>query len=479
MKKLLSILLVLSLVGAACMFAVSCTTPENKEPGATPTATSYVVLDINPTVEMTLTEDDMVISATASNDDAKVLLAQVSIEGKRLEDAAEALANESVELGFIAEATNSSISITVVGDTTELEEAIYNKIKDKFTTCVEAKCHFVLGVDKDVLLSLETELAELKAANPDNQAIQNLNVARYRMIVSAMEKDGTLTLETALTMETRDLLRAIRDGSLRHLEAELEKMEAEAELELELLRDQMYLEFNNAFIKAQATALVALREVEHQLEILEEYDLEISAVLTMTEAEVRQVASILELTPEETEAFVKKCEGLDGNYSPHNLKFAINCLYRNTAPEAREAFAEKYEQVEDYLETLEEEVKIPDSVVTAVKALASTVKQLNPTTEVDIPTDEELETYEGIEELIEALEDLVEDKIEALEASIRLTIKTGGLTEEEEQKLKELESKLKAKEAEQEREFERLEDELEGKFKENLNGWMNRHHGDK
>ncbi len=477
MKKLLSVMLILSLVGTACLFVIGCANTEDETKTPPATAASYVVIDINPTVEMTVSEDNIVISATASNDDAKVLLNQVKIEGKELEAAAEALADASIELGFIAENENGNISITVVGDTQEIEEAVFNKVKGKFRECVEKKCHFDLGVVKDVLLSLETELNALKTANPGNAAIQALNIAEYRMIVSAMEKDATLTLETALTMTNRELMRVIRDGMMKHSGEEFERLELEMEQELEKLKDKIYLEIDNALIKMQSQAIIALRDIEHKIEMLEEFELEMAQKVTLTEENVRQIATLLGLTAEEEEAFVAKCEGLDGTYSVHNLKYAINCLYRNMAAEARETFEDKYERVEDYIEHLEENLTVSPELVALAKSYAEAFLEATKNTTYVIPSNEALANMEVFEEFLEDMEDMVEDVIEDMEDALRELISISGLSEEEKRKLKELERHFEAKEDELEREFERVEDEIEREFKEHINGWMDRHHG--
>ncbi len=480
MKKLLSLLLTLTLIGTACLLTAGCslsvgTTPPISAPAESATAASYVVVDINPTVEMTLSEEELVVTATASNDDAKILLNQADVEGKTLEEATELLADASIELGFISEGENSEISITVVADTAELEEKVFGKIRDKFCAHVQEKCHFTLGVVKDVLLSVESELNDLKAANPENQAIRELNIAKYRLIVSAMEKDSTLTLETALTMSTRDLVRIIRDGAAKHIGAEFEKLEIEMEYEMQQLQDKVYTDMLGVLVLDKTIQLAALRELEYHIELLEECEMKGYETVVLTEENVKQVAALLALTEEETAAFLEKCVGLDGTYSVHNMKYAINRIYRNLAETEREAFKEGYDLVEDYIETLEKNIVVPNTLVVILKGYVDSYNRVFADTPVTMP--ESFATLAELDAFLEIFEEAVEERIEAIEDYLEEQVEKAGKKAEFESKMDALENDLDAKEEELEREHDRLKGELEEEFRQHLDSWMDRHHG--
>ncbi len=473
MKKLLSAMLVLALVATIGLFAVSCLEPDPLPAETASVATSYVVIDINPSVELTISSENVVLSAGAINDDAEVLLSQVTIVGTDVEEASEVLADASVELGFISEEDNAEISITICGETVEIEDEVFNKIKDKFCEHVKEKCNFNLGVEKDVLLSLKTELEALKAENPENEAIQKLNIAHYRMIVSAMEKDETLTLEVALSMSTKQLVDIIKESTLKQIDKELEKVRREAEQEMKELEDSVYKEIDNVLVKAHATAISALRKIEHHLEILEDYDLKHEMTLTLTAAQVEEIASMLGLTGEEATAFVEKCCGLDGTYTLKNIECSINRLYRNTTAAEREAFEEKYELVEEYIETLEETMTVPGKYVEQVKSAAEQVKKMLNNETLVIP--ETVTTYEELDELIDAIEDMIEDKIEALEEEIEDIIEEYGLKDAYEAEAERIKDEYEAAEERLEDEYERYEEECERRHEENINNWMNRY----
>ncbi len=488
MKKLLSVLLILSLVSAVGMFAVSCElfADEKKPSGDTPVtpgtataeSTSYVVLDINPTLELTLSETNVVLSADASNDDAEVLLSEVAVEGKPLEEATEEIADASVELGFIEENVNTEISVTVCGENAEQEEALYKRIKEKISHHVKEKHNINLGVERDALLTLRSELETLKSENPDNEKIQSLNIARYRMIVSAMEKDSTLTLEAALELTTRELIGIIKEKSMKDFDAELDKLEMELEQKYEREIDNIYFTFDNLLLSAKATELLVLREIEHSLEAIEECELETYKTIRLTEENVLRVATMLGLDETETASFKEDCKTLEGAYSVRNMEYAINRMYRNLPPQEREAFEELYDEViEEYLETLEESVDVPQEIVNAVKASAQQFVTMTGKTEFVIP--EAITTLEELDAFLERFEDLVEEVIEEKEEALEHLIETLGLEEEYEKEKERIEREEEEAERAFEKEANRHKEEKQKEKEEFIQNWHQHHAKDK
>ncbi len=84
-----------------------------------PTRTRMTV-DVNPSVEFILDENNKVISATAMNDDAGVLLVGEAFVGKSSEDAVEMMLSIATETGYLVkgnvEASENTVSISVTGD---------------------------------------------------------------------------------------------------------------------------------------------------------------------------------------------------------------------------------------------------------------------------------------------------------------------------------------------------------------------------
>lgn len=81
------------------------------------TASAYVTVDINPSVELTINEDRDVIGLTALNDDGKQVLADLKLIGESVEEAVAAFTEAAREGGFLQD--NAEIVITASDADTE------------------------------------------------------------------------------------------------------------------------------------------------------------------------------------------------------------------------------------------------------------------------------------------------------------------------------------------------------------------------
>ena len=204
MKKLL-----LSLVIAfGLIFMAGCTLTPNSTNKSTEAkeAVSCISLDINPEIEIMIDEDDVVVEVYANNDDAKVLLlGEVSLEGKTLEEVLEILTELCVKAGYLDE-NNKVIDFTV---TSTVSEEKVKELKEKVDSKIKAKAEklgFEIKLTNKGVFSLIRQLEKLKEENPDNQLIQDLSVEKFRLILSAQSSDPTLTLEVAVTLNEKELI---------------------------------------------------------------------------------------------------------------------------------------------------------------------------------------------------------------------------------------------------------------------------------
>ncbi len=169
-------------------------------------AASYVSLDINPSLELVLDKKDKVISVTAENEDAEVLLyEETDLTGKDIDKVIDRLTALAEELGYLSE-DNKVIDMTVssaLGD--ERVKKLEGKIQAKCKV-VSEKFGFSIEVSKEGAYSLVRELNKLKEAYPDNEAIQNLDVAAYKLILAAQKGDSTLTIEAAVQLDDEALM---------------------------------------------------------------------------------------------------------------------------------------------------------------------------------------------------------------------------------------------------------------------------------
>ena len=140
-KKLLSLTLCLCLLAGMVLPLASCKKSEAAPPAGTYTR---MTVDINPSVEFMVDDQNKVVSVTALNDDGSILIAGEAFVGKTPEEATQLVVSLATDAGYLvkgeitSENTEDSqtVSITVSGNSEYAEQLRENVKKDveKFLT---------------------------------------------------------------------------------------------------------------------------------------------------------------------------------------------------------------------------------------------------------------------------------------------------------------------------------------------------------
>ena len=169
MKKTFVKLLALSfaLVMAIPIFA-SC-----KKEQAKIQAASHLIIDINPSLSLSLDKKNRVVSVHASNEDAQVMLYGEQLIGLKVEAALEKIAQLSLDLNYIND-DNHGISVVVSGKLGENEvistlKSVYDKQAGKLE----------INFTTDGNFSDLRELEALKAQFAQNLEVQKLTIKEY------------------------------------------------------------------------------------------------------------------------------------------------------------------------------------------------------------------------------------------------------------------------------------------------------------
>ncbi|GIM47214.1 hypothetical protein DNHGIG_27630 [Collibacillus ludicampi] len=96
-------------------------------------AYAYITIDVNPSVELAIDRQELVLFANPLNDDAKKLLENTQLTGKQVDQAVAVLADESVRQGYLKAQSEVLISASRVQgedertiDLTQLEDKLMN-----------------------------------------------------------------------------------------------------------------------------------------------------------------------------------------------------------------------------------------------------------------------------------------------------------------------------------------------------------------
>lgn len=204
MKKAIAIILVL----ATLVCVASCTFGGKDDDK--PVATSYVSMDINPSMSFVLDQNQKVMSYKCENDDARVLLYGESIVGLNFQEASKNVINLALKMGYLSE-DNNVVSVSVTSDDTKAEENILSGLDNAVSNANE-KADYDLSANAEGSYLLNYQLKKLKEKNPDNEYYQNLTAGKLRLINSARRVDISLKMDDAVKMSTEDLLKVVEKG---------------------------------------------------------------------------------------------------------------------------------------------------------------------------------------------------------------------------------------------------------------------------
>ena len=387
----------------------------NKEP-VYDKGVSFVAIDINPSVELLLDSKDRVVSVYAANEDAEIMLYNADgILGESVEDAAVRLAELSEEYGYITE-DNAKISAVAVADSDSKADKLIDKVKRGFESgCETVKATVQAG--KDAVLG--ALLQRVKEEYPDNEKIQSLDVARYRLIRSAMAADRDLTVTEAAEMSVEELTAIVdaKRAERRYILNRVMEMAVEnAEMVCQQTKSNL---LNTVYIKyggLEAVKYIALDNAYFTVALISKMKSDL-AEFGITEAAARQVALDLGLPVEKVDEFVADCKTSEGYITDETISYAVNKWYRNADAALQAKMDEKMPEFAAKLDTFSEQVnRIASPVVTAIKSALDTLK-----TATGIELSFAIKTYADVEELAEALRVKADESKQKMMASLTET----------------------------------------------------------
>lgn len=214
-RKILSLLLVTLMILSTLTF-ISCDKGGDAEEGTT----TRVTVDVNPSVEFMVDEENKVISVTALNDDGSILIAGEAFIGKTPEEAVELMVSLCVETGYLVkgnvEADANNVKISVSGDT-KYAENLYKSVEKKAADTLEK-------------LDIEGAVKKVEALNIEALRALALSTSLYtEEEINAMSEEQLYDVIAAGRIETALLLtEEMRNAYYNAKEYEISFAESEA-----------------------------------------------------------------------------------------------------------------------------------------------------------------------------------------------------------------------------------------------------------
>ena len=171
---------------------------------------SFMSVDINPSIEFILDENDEIISIKFNNEDAEIVGADIDFIGMHYEDALNAFMNAAVETGYIdVESNDNNVIITIGNDNETQQNELNNNARETAQTYLEEN---KIG---GAVLNGEVVYEDLEAIADE----YDISIGKARMIKSAQANDETLSTEELAEMPMEDLMELITTAHRERMQA--------------------------------------------------------------------------------------------------------------------------------------------------------------------------------------------------------------------------------------------------------------------
>ena len=190
----------------------------------------YVGVDINPSIEFIVDENDIVTSYNLVNEDALILCADIDFIGMNIEDAVELFIQLATEAGFIdIEAQDNAVLFTVLGGD---DEALVARMQERIR--VRALRYFAKNA-----INAEIFTEDFTQEDLVEQATElGITPGKLKLILLAQAYDETLTLEVAMETSVKELVAQIRAAQKEVMENLTDEEKAELLEEKQALMTQ-------------------------------------------------------------------------------------------------------------------------------------------------------------------------------------------------------------------------------------------------
>lgn len=169
-----------------------------------PVVASTVTLEINPSIQITLDEDDNVIAVTAINDDGDAIVQRnIRYRGLTIEQVTEILINRFQALGYIVDTTDESNIILIEVDSDN--DTIQSRVESAFKRSLETRMgqfnapYWVLNA-RQIPLTDEQE-----QAIQQDRIMNQYTRARVALIYRIITLDDSYTIQDLLPLTVREL----------------------------------------------------------------------------------------------------------------------------------------------------------------------------------------------------------------------------------------------------------------------------------
>jgi len=164
---------------------------------------AYLTVEINPGLGVMVDEDNQVAFAHALNADGEMVMLQLQLEGKSLEEAIEEIVDETVALEFIPEETTEvDVEIDVESNLDALKAQIMTQTQTHLNAAFEGN-----------MLQVQTQTRTYTQLELDEATAKDTTPLKLRLVKQAMIGNDDLLEEEALELDEKALLNMVKNGA--------------------------------------------------------------------------------------------------------------------------------------------------------------------------------------------------------------------------------------------------------------------------
>lgn len=235
-------------------------------------AEAYVTIDINPSVELVVNGNDVVIYANPLNEDGEILLANLTLVGLNVDEAMTLIIDEAINLGFIdVDAEETVVSVATLCDDEAIGDQLQTRIKERINQAFQERA--MMGRAQDKGFTPE-EIAEAET--------YGVTPAFLRLAKSVVEYDDTITLEDALLLTQQELVAILKEAFAQNREMVM------------ALRDQFHQEREVIFNTFHPQIVALEAEIALLNEQIEAEEGDVAALIAERDQKVLDLEALLE-----------------------------------------------------------------------------------------------------------------------------------------------------------------------------------------
>lgn len=251
--KLLSLILLVVLINCAL---VGCGTLNNvsnelENENLIEHKLSYVVIRINPQIELVIDAEEKVVATNAVNADGEVVLSELKLIGLSCEDAVLAITEKAIELGYIdVTAEENIVYVLAESETDEEEKGLEDKLCGKIDKFFNEKGMHGKGKLEDleeykslaeewgVSLKLAKLISRVTELYPEMNIEEILELSKKELCELVKDENHKHGIPAQIRDEYKEQVEAIKEEFSRYFELKKELKKLEKQLKDESLTEE-------------------------------------------------------------------------------------------------------------------------------------------------------------------------------------------------------------------------------------------------